>query len=61
MGVHFVNDELFSHLQKSNSYDVILSGCGMTHSDVISLGFSNLESKNQPIFISPVFTQDYQQ
>ena len=59
--VNFYQDDFFRHLSSVKDYDVIVSGCGMTHGDIIGSVFTQLDSSKDIVIIAPVFTSAQQQ
>jgi len=52
----FYEDNVFNHLAHSPKYTHIISGCGIMHSDALSLIYANPDYKEKCTLIAPIFT-----
>ena len=60
-GLKFMEDDFFKHLEIMNKYNLVVSGCGMLHSDIIGSVYQKSEIEDELIVISPVFQTDSEQ
>lgn len=59
--VLFMEDDFFKHFEFMNKYNLVVSGCGMLHSDLLGSIYQKSEVENDLVVISPIFLNDSEQ
>lgn len=59
--INFAVDDIFTHLGTFQDYNFVVSGCGLTHSDIIGSVLGNLKNDEECVILAPVFTSGNQQ
>lgn len=59
--IDFMEDDFFHHFETMNKYNLVVSGCGLLHSDIIGSVYQKSECESELVVISPVFSTDSEQ
>jgi SAM-dependent methyltransferase len=59
--ISFMEDDFFNHFETMNNYNLVVSGCGMLHSDLIGSVYQKSENDSDLIVITPIFMTDSEQ
>jgi hypothetical protein len=53
-----MEDDFFNHFEVMNEYNLLVSGCGMLHSDLIGSIYQKSERDTELVVITPIFLTD---
>ncbi len=56
-----MQDDFLSHFEGTNNYNLLVSGCGMLHSDLIGSIYQKSTKDSELIVIAPIFVSDSEQ